>query len=83
MTIGTPLLIAIAVGAWFATNAIDNSRWAEVSRWVQACAFVIGVFGGVAPIVLIVLEVIEETSVNIVVASAAAATFGLKKYKFY
>ena len=83
MTIGTLLLIAVAVGAWFATNAIDSTRWAEASRSVQAGAFVIGIFGGVAPISLMILAVVEDTPVNMLIASASLAIFGLKKYRFY
>jgi len=71
MTIGTFFITAIAACAWFLARTIDNTDRARDSRGVQLSAFLVGMLGAATPMVLVIVELVEQTTVNEVVAVAA------------
>ena len=79
MTIGTFLLIAIGACAWLLARTIDNTHRARNSRTVQLFAFLVGMFGAATPMVLVIVELVERTTVNEVVAVAAFIALCLRR----
>jgi hypothetical protein len=71
MTVGTFLLVLVAVCAWFVARAIDNTDRAKNSRVVQLFAFMVGMCGAATPMILVVVELVERTTVNEAVAVTA------------
>ena len=71
MTLGTFLLIAITVGTWLASSAIDNTDWARRNRGIQMCAFLVLVFGAASQGWLVQFGVVEPTAINVIVMITA------------
>lgn len=79
MTSGTLLLIGIAVAAWFLARTIDGTEQARTRRSIQLCAFLVGMLGAAAPMVLVIVELVARTTTNELVAAAAFVTLCLRR----
>ena len=79
MTLGTFLLIAIAVGAWLVSSAIDNTDWARRNRGVQMCALLISISGVVSQLLLVQMGLVAPTAINVIVITTAIFLLGLVK----